>query len=337
MIKYPSIEQFRNVIHRVNHLTTFTGLDDNGSPIYDSSLELPVLKFEGTVKLHGTNAAVCFNEESGMYVQSRKNVITPEKDNAGFATFVYKNKDLFSTMIEEVVKTHKIDTSKNTISIYGEWCGGNIQKGVGINGLPKMFVVFDLKITPHEESTEERWLSVNGLNTYPDNNIYNITEFPTYEIDIDFNDPKRVQNTLQELTLEVEKECPVAKKLGNIGVGEGIVWKTKYKGHYLAFKVKGEKHSVTKVKKLAAVDIEKLDSIKEFVEYAVTENRLNQGYKELFPTTEPTIKDTGTFVKWVNGDVCKEELDTLVDNGLEMKDVGGAIAKKASKWFRDRV
>ena len=27
-------------------------------------------------------------------------------------------------------------------AIYGEWCGGNIQKGVAINGLNKMFVIF---------------------------------------------------------------------------------------------------------------------------------------------------------------------------------------------------
>lgn len=45
--------------------------------------------------------------------------------------------------------------------------------------------------------------------------------------------------------------------------------------------MKGEKHSASKVKTLAAVDPERLVNITEFVEYAVTENRLEQGTQKV--------------------------------------------------------
>jgi hypothetical protein len=42
-------------------------------------------------------------------------------------------------------------------------------------------------------------------------------------------------------------------------------------------KVKGAKHSSSKVKTLAKVDVVKLENAKAFVEYCFTESRLNQG------------------------------------------------------------
>jgi hypothetical protein len=88
MIKFPSIEQFRSVVATVLRQFNFVGLDENGDAIYDTTKPKPTLTFKGTVKLHGTNAAVCWNASSGMWAQSRENIITPEKDNAGFAFFV---------------------------------------------------------------------------------------------------------------------------------------------------------------------------------------------------------------------------------------------------------
>ena len=58
---------------------------------------------------------------------------------------------------------------------------------------------------------------------------------------------------------------------------------TKQKPYHCKDKVKGEKHSSSKVKKLASVDVEKLNSIKDFVDYAVTESRLEQVKNPWFP------------------------------------------------------
>lgn len=62
-ISYPKIQQFRNIVANINREISFTGLDEEGNAVYDPSIKKPTLTFKGTVKLHGTNASVCFNSE----------------------------------------------------------------------------------------------------------------------------------------------------------------------------------------------------------------------------------------------------------------------------------
>jgi len=102
MIKFPSIEQFRTIVATILRQYTFDGLDDNGDAIYDNTKPKPTLTFKGTVKLHGTNAAVSYNTTGGLWAQSRENIITVEKDNAGFAFFVESNKDMFNKLFREI-------------------------------------------------------------------------------------------------------------------------------------------------------------------------------------------------------------------------------------------
>jgi len=339
IIKFPSIDQFRTVVSNINRQYNFVGLDENGEAIYDPSLPKPTLKFKGTVKLHGTNAGVSYNEESGMWAQSRENIITPEHDNAGFAFFAHSHETEFLRMFFDVANKENIDMHKNTISIYGEWVGKGIQKGVGISNIEKSFFIFGVKITPHTETEEERganpsyWVESSYLRNN-DVRIYNIEDFQTYEIEIDFNMPQLVQNKLSDLTIAVEEQCPVAKHFGLEGIGEGIVWSIEFNGVVHRFKVKGEKHSSSKVKTLAAVDVEKLNSINEFVQYVVTESRFNQGLENTFPNNEPIdIKKMGDLIRWVVNDVIKEESDTLVKNGLEPKDVNKYVSSKVREMF----
>jgi hypothetical protein len=337
-ISYPSIEQFRNIVASVTRQATFAGLDENGDAIYDYNRPKPTLKFKGTVKLHGTNAGVSFNED-GYWIQSRENIITPEKDNAGFAFFVESNKEAFKKFVEQINSVNFFDLKNNTVTIYGEWCGGNIQKGVGICNLPKSFFIFGVKVTPHTTTEEELkakpafWIPSHYLKS-PEHNIYNIEDFQTWEMDINFNEPEMVQNKLSELTLAVEEECPVAKAFGFSGIGEGIVWSCQVGNVVHRFKVKGEKHSSSKVKTLAAVDTEKISSIKEFVEYAVTESRFNQGLEKTFPNNEPIdVKKMGQLMKWIVDDIIKEEMDTMVANKLEPKDIGKYVSTKVREMF----
>lgn len=339
MIKYPSIEQFRTVVSNINRHFNFVGLDENGESIYDSSLPKPVITFKGTVKLHGTNAGVSYNALSGMWAQSRENIITPEKDNAGFAFFAYSHETELLRLFFDVAAKEDIDLHKNTISIYGEWVGKGIQKGVGITNLPKSFFIFGVKITPHTETEEELranpayWVDSSYLRDN-DKGIYNIEDYTTYSIDIDFNMPQLVQNQLSELTIAVEEECPVAKSFGFSGIGEGIVWSAEFKDIVYRFKVKGERHSSSKVKTLASVDVEKLESIQKFVEYAVTESRFNQAIENVFTNQEPIdTKKLGDVIRWVVNDVIKEEMDTMVENKIEPKEVNKYISAKAREMF----
>jgi len=339
MIKYPSIEQFRTVVTNINRHYNYIGLDKNGDAIYDHSLPKPVLTFKGTVKLHGTNAAVSYNKDGRFWAQSRENIITVEKDNAGFAFFAESNKDAFNKLFREIQEKTNVSYEHNTVTIYGEWCGGNIQKGVGITNLPKSFFIFGVKISPIVADEEELknqpayWVDYSYLKS-PENKIYNIDDYETFSIDIDFNMPALVQNQLSELTIAVEEECPVAKAFGFSGIGEGIVWSTEVKGIVHRFKVKGERHSSSKVKTLASVDVEKLEGIQKFVEYAVTESRFNQALENTFINDEPIdVKKMGDVIRWVVNDVVKEEMDTMVANNIEPKEINKYLSSKVREMF----
>ncbi len=330
-IKYHSIGQFRDVVRSIKQSAQYVRTDEDGTVIYDKNVAMPKISFHGTVKLHGTNASISYSKNEGIWAQKRTDFCTIEKDNAGFAFFVEQNKDWFIGTFDRCFELEHSDI----LTVYGEWCGEGIQRGVAISNLPKMFVIFGFKLT-HEGN--EKWLDHNCSflkNNLPEH-IYNIEYFPCFELEIDFNHPQESQNKLVEITEEVEKRCPVGMVLGSNGLGEGVVWRGFYKKSYFVFKVKGEKHSSSKVKKLANVDIEKIASIREFVDYAVTENRLNQGIKEVFfsENIDPTIQGMGDFIRWVFNDVIKEELDTLLENNLTPKDIGSAIASKARPWFQ---
>lgn len=345
MIKFPSIEQFRTIVSNVLRHFNFVGLDDAGEAIYDTTLPKPTLKFKGSVKLHGTNAAVSYNQDGGLWVQSRENIITPEKDNAGFAFFVESNRDIFNRLIAEVLIQNNLDSKENTVTIYGEWCGGNIQKNVGISNLPKSFFIFGVKISPIVADEEEAklkpayWVEYDYLRS-PENKIYNILDYQTWEIDIDFNMPQLVQNKLSELTLAVEEECPVAKAFGFSGIGEGIVWTCELNGSVYRFKVKGELHAgKSKVKTLGKVDDVKIQKSLEISEKVTPTWRLAQMLENACDFMNGGTLDRsklGNFIKLVMADVVKEEMDILVEAGLEPKDIGKYVSEIAKRYFFDQ-
>jgi len=287
------------------------------------------------VKLHGTNASVCFNSTDGFWIQSRNNVITPEQDNAGFAKFADSRKVHFCSLFDSIINAYQIDANIFTVSIYGEWAGLGVQKGVGISNLDKAFYVFGIKISKQDdEDFDSYWLPSEDIKC-SDYGIFNINDYATFNITIDFNNPQLKQNELQDITKAIELECPVAKAFGvDNGVGEGVVWSCEYDGVMYQFKVKGEKHSVSKVKTLASVDVEKLNSINEFIEYSVTENRFNQGIESVFGNDEIDIKKMGDLIRWVVGDVNSEEADVMVKNGLSNKDVNKYISTKVRQMFQ---
>jgi len=320
MEKYASIEQFKNVIKHVRDNSNY------------HQVPLPTLEFIGTVKLHGTNASVVFDNDTGNYTfQSRERELTLESDNAGFAMWGERNIDSLRKIFNLVVTNQA-----EKVVIFGEWCGGSIQKGVALNQIPKMFVIFNITLIDDQGNRTELTPEQISSAVYRTEEIRCIYDYPTWKISIDFNDPSAVQNQLVDLTIAVEEECPVGKAHGVSGIGEGIVWWNVERN--LKFKVKGEKHSASKVKTLkeiAAVDIEKLNSIKELVASAVSENRLKQGLDKLGEMgLEVDVKNTGAYIKWVVGDVMKEEKDVIIASGFDVKEVMPHVSEAAKKfWF----
>lgn len=350
-VAFPSIEQFRTVVKNVRDRANY-----HGQP-------LPKLKFKGTVKLHGTNASIVKDVASGeFWVQSRNNVITVDADNAGFARFVQDHRDEFDELISisrTVVGQENIHVGDKVV-IYGEWCGQGIQSGVAISQMPKAFVIFAIKLARDDEKSV--WFTADQLVAVADrygdehaqaHRIFNIQKFPSWEVEIDFARPEQIQNDLIALTHAVEQECPVGKAFGHSGIGEGIVWQCMSVWNVpavdadtfairtgdLIFKVKGEKHSDTKVKKLAAVDVEKINSIKEFVGSVVTDHRLSKGIDFLMEGRAEALesKDTPAFLKWVGADVLKEESDTIDASGFDRKEIMPEVNRAARQWFLEKV
>jgi len=172
----------------------------------------------------------------------------------------------------------------------------------------------------------------------PENKIYNIEDFKTYEVEIDFNRPDIVQNDIVNMTLEVENECPVAKEFEEIGIGEGIVFSCLMEdGSRYIFKSKGDKHAgKSKVKKLKVVDNEKLNKIHEIAEKVTPSWRLEQMLGETFDLINGGIIDRtklGDYLRAVIRDVMKEDLDIIADAGLEPKDVNKHISQIAREYF----
>ena len=346
LIKFPSIEQFRSTIYAINHHYNYIGKDENDEPMFDISKEKPTLTFNGTIKLHGTCASICYNDYN-MWVQSRKQIITPLKDNAGFAFFVESKEDFFIDIFKEIKEKNNIDTSKNTISLYGEWAGTGIQNKVAICNIPKTFFIFGIKISEIlEENSEETglnyWVDCSGYKNN-EHRIYNINDFKTYTIDIDFNHPELSQNKIIEQTLEVEDECPVAKEFGFIGLGEGIVYtyikpdtelsdQTIYR-----FKSKGLLHSKSsKVKTLKPVDNDKINKLREMAERVTPEWRLEQSLNEVCDLNnggEIERRKIPDFIRSVLKDIVKEEMDILVEAGIEPKQINKYVSDISRKYF----
>ena len=356
MIAYPETEQFRSVIAEVKR--------HHGRNEENRGKKLPVLKFVGTVKLHGTNSGIGYRKDFGHWCQSRNNVLTPLKDNVGFAQSLDPIADQFfeNYVLPQSQVIREAYNEGRTIVIYGEWCGGNIQKNVALTGLPRMFVIFKVKVIDQivetasggvedgeadkeeEDAKEEKrahWLDPKEWSDiqWHEKSIYNIYDFPTYEVEIDFEEPAIVQNKLIAITEAVERECPVGAYFNKSGVGEGVVWTEWEQTHgALRFKVKGEEHSVSRVKTLAPIDTEKLASIQEFVEYACTENRMLQGLDYLREQQlSIEMKNVGAFLKWLINDIIKEEKDTLAASNIEPKDINSKVSAKAKLWYQTHL
>lgn len=346
MKKFPSIEQFRNVIRAVTDRTRYVSGGGDEEVVFDHTRPLPTLSFRGTVKLHGTNAGIVWDGATdNLTFQSRERVLAETADNAGFWKWGQENYKYIQDMLANIAigHVHPERLKETTVAVYGEWCGKGIQSGVAISQLEKMFVIFAVNVN-------DVWLDLDSISAslIPDadlkdrHQIFSITEFPSWEIDIDFEKPHLAQNDLAELTLKVEEKCPVGASFGVEGVGEGIVWiptDPAWNDSRFWFKVKGEKHSVSKVKTLAPVDVVQIAKLEAFVDYAVTDNRLEQGLNNLLNEQQKPfeMQSLGDFIRWVVNDILKEEMDTITENGFDPKKLGGPISNKARKWYITRM
>jgi len=330
MKKFTEIGQFRNIVKtvRINH--DYKGHDGNGDAIYSHTEPYPVLRFRGTVKNHGTNAGIaCYknNDNTLRYeFQSRENVLSLTKDNAGF---------MANLMTKDYQKLFEGIEFNESCVIYGEWCGKGIQSKVAIAELPKMFIIFAVCIDDvYMDMENYKHLKIE------DQLIYNILQFKTFSIDIDFNQPELCQNEIIEMTLEVEKCCPVGQYFGIEGIGEGIVFEYINGDVRYIFKSKGLLHSSgSKPKTLHPVDNDRIKLIRDIAEQVTPVWRLSQMVEQACDLNNGGQIDRsklGDYIRLVINDVVKEDLDIIVDAGLEPKDINKYISEIARLYFFDQ-
>lgn len=81
-----------------------------------------------TEKIDGTNAAIHVSPDGEITAQSRTRIVTPERDNHGFARWAHENGPLLAVLLGEGLH-------------FGEWWGQGIQRGYGLT--EKRFSLFN--------------------------------------------------------------------------------------------------------------------------------------------------------------------------------------------------
>jgi len=293
-VAWGSIELLHNVVRTLQYL------EEQGTP-------KPSVLYRAKIKLHGTNAAVQCHT-TGVFPQSRSQVLTGSADNNGFAA----------------------------------WCGPGVQQGMAITGIDrKVFAVFAmtdssgvLEVCPQELRKR--------LPKHPD-----LFVIPWHGDAVTINYADNMDEAvavLNQMVEAVEEEDPWVKAtFGVSGLGEGIVLYPQLGDSpldsetfaQLGFKAKGLKHRTAKNKKAAQVAPEKVAGVEEFVSLVVTDARLEQGVAEAC-NGEFNMRTMGDFIRWTSSDVKKESALELEAAGLSWKQVSKDVTQKAREWYRSK-
>lgn len=324
-IKFPSIGHFRDLTKKISR-----------------SPERQTVEFSQTVKIHGTNAGISLSTDGTFGLQSRNRIISAESDNQGFATWCLQpsRRSILEQYLKNALKNYSdkdVGSPVVQVTMFGEFAGQGIASGVAVNQLPKSFYAFALFFT-HEDGTVVKTSKIKDLNI-ANEGLFNVFLFDHKTVIIDFADPIKTQGAIDNIikdTLSVEDECSVGKYFGISGTGEGVVLTSTCGQH--CFKSKGEKHSVSKIKTLAPIDSYELLGITSFVDDALTENRLKQGIDYLNEMNiELDNKAIGSFIKWCQDDIMREEEDVIQVKKIDIRRVKNEIGKRAKKYLIDAI
>jgi len=353
LIKYDSIGQLVNAIYDITGKVRYVGRDVNNDPIYDDSISLPTVQVELWEKIHGTNAGVAYSNSLGLWAQSKARILTPKEDNKETAQMVEKNQDEWMRIINSLAKEYNINLDEKIITVYFEQSGGGIQSKSAVSSLDKLAMIFaHFKVSPltpsydnNHEETGAKWYKtiVNGVNVSSnDSNIYNIRDFESHEMTLDFNNVQEFRDKVEKMIPIIEKESPVGKQFGiSNNVGEGFVITFEFDGELYKFKIKGDEHAKGSggKKKILTPEEEAENKVKiDFVnDHACSEWRLRQMYDENFENKKVTMKDTKTYMDAVFSDIVKEETLALKEIGLVPRDISKLVSSVAIVYFKSRV
>lgn len=353
---FPHIEGFHNVVKSVAKFPELLpkNIDD--------------LTYCAKVKLHGTNAAIQIRpagpittkqkNDSQILIQSRSRIISSGDDNMGFAKWVEESKESWDwpglELIYSLSHTEQELNPENglpPITIFGEWCGQGIMKGVAISEIgTKVFCVFAIQVGTSKNEDDTSWVIIDPeqiKSLVPNHPQIKVIPYLGWTLFIDFTCPESMVDIVNFMNNEVDKiemRDPFVKEEFDVeGTGEGLVFfpivdempfiKRSYFSN-LAFKAKGEKHKVTKQRNAVQIDPEVMATISEFVQKTVTEARLEQGAREIARgELEFDMKKIGPFLGWIGKDVKKETIAELEASELNWKMVQKEVTTQARDWY----
>jgi hypothetical protein len=323
-VPFPKIPQFRDVL------------------VAARKKGITEIQAQITVKVHGTNAAIRFTPD-GVIPQSRNLDLSLMRDNRGFAKFVAGLSDKVLDILHAIADENGV--------VYGEWAGRGIQSGVAVSEVEPFFMLFGresdrlfaasrtLPLTVATPTWDEVITAAWEHQVVPLADARITTAFYMSTVDLDLNDAVEVARFTKELAAMcevVEGECPIGRRYGVFGVGEGIVVDC---GPELGFfKVKGQKHSESKVKTLVPLDVEKVSSMREFGDTVLTEPRLRRGMEFLREQGLPLDRtSTGAYLSFVVKDVFEECADLFVASSLNDREARKEIGTRAREFFMKEV
>ena len=308
-IPFPKILSLRNLLGSMSREHGFA--------------ELGPVTFIGQPKLHGTNAGITLTSGGALLPQSRRRALSIESDNYDFASFVLQNED---TLISEL--THLVpDITANT-TIYGEWVGPGIQRGVSISQIDRRrFIPFAVKsefdrVMPVKAYEGELLKTIPAFNASQEVIFNPATEWGLVE----------ALEVIEASTKAYEEECPVAAFYEQKGMGEGLVWWSTC-GRFI-FKSKGEKHRQVRKPLPTPKDPAEQAKALAFAEMVVTPARMEGAYewlKEMGHALDRT--STGKIIPFVLDDVRAECIEEFKEADVPWKAAAGHMAALTRNYF----
>jgi len=357
-VAWKEITLFHNLLKKLNAARVYYATnkeapsDDSVDIITPALLELleKPITFKAKVKLHGSNfgVALCGDE---IRAQSRSQFI----DRNGMGRIVFeKNEAYWKSLV--------VPGGHQAFTVFGEYCGKGVQKGVALAQLNSVFMaVFGIDIGGRlvvEPAEIEAFLTKNGTVKLPSDVLVLPWYEKTFEMDLRQEVVEKmvdVEKVLEQIDVEVRKIDSLDPWVQHVfkvtGPGEGLVlypvslleqvesvpeYHTIARDTFgdVAFKAKGEKHRVVSASKSVTIAPEKASGAEDFAKLMCPEPRLEQGASTVGGYDNTLIRD---FLTWIIKDVQKEGQHELEASKLTWRDVTGPINKLASAWYLQKA
>lgn len=347
MFSYGRTKQFREIIATFNHyISENPGLIDRE------------YAFIGTPKINGTNRCITYNgkefqlwNKNRVFCKLSDDYECTEEADRSVNSFRFREFiDERRRFLEGMKKHYHKSGMKGTLAVYGEFAGRGIMKGTAANLLDmRIFCIFEAR----NYMDDGRYYVIPAEDipgSFEDLDIYNLPRDYSIRIAARIHTEEGrsfLIGELERLIRETSSICPFFRKaFGMEGTGEGYVFVIEGENDRLyepgrrivRFKIKNEEHKISRTRRTVETDPAEIGKLNDFIAYAVTENRLEQGLNVMKEEgLALSQENTGRFIKWVVGDIHREEKDVIEKNSIDIKAFNKKVSKIIAEYYLKTV